>query len=204
MKKVLFVALAICCFAVSTATAQVDVFFSTSSTDPFAGTVLELMDGGSGSLFVWVTNSDASGNPIDGLDLDILGAGSNSLTADLWTVEEPAGRWAAAGLGTLGSSPGLLVDNSNAIALVGLGSNGIANGDTVWHGTLDLTANGIGSSELTFAEGQFGISVLGQAPASVNFGSASVNVGGGAIPEPSALALVGAIFGGTFLRRRRA
>jgi hypothetical protein len=203
MKKLLFVALAVCCCGISTANAQVDVFFSTSSTDAFAGNMLELFDGGSGSLYVWVSNNDASTNPIDGLDLSIFGTSPPEVTADAFTIENPNSRWASAGEGTLGSSPGFLVENANAIALIGLGSFGIEFGETVLHGTLDLTALGAGTSELSLLEGQFGISVLGQAPQSINFGSAQVVVGGPAIPEPSALGLVGAMFGGVLLRRRR-
>ena len=164
MKKLFFVALAICCLGVSTVNAQVEVFFSTSSSDSNAGTVLDLFDGGSGSLYVWVDNMDASGNPIDGLDLDIFGTGTSVLTADAFTIENPnilgpINRWSGAGTGILGSSPGLLVDDANAVTTVPIGiENGVG---PVWHATLDFTASGIGTSDLGLDFGQFGISVVG-------------------------------------------
>ena len=119
-------------------------------------------------------------------------------------IVNPITRWDGAGSGTLGMSPGLLVDDANAVTLLpALG--GIQNGiGPVLHAAFDFTVTGNGTSDLMLDFGQFGISVVGQTPQSVNFGNAQINsTGGGAVPEPSAMALVGAIFGGVFMRRRR-
>ena len=208
MKRILFLALAVGCLGVSSANAQVGVFFSISDTDAGAGNVLNLNDGDSGSLYVWVDNMDSSGNAVDGIDLDIIGSGDPMVVANGFNIDNPQigpgiNRWDGAGTGTLGSSPGLLVDDANAVTLLpALG--GIQNGiGPVLHATLDFTVTGTGTTDLNFDFGQFGISVVGQAPQSVNFGGAQINSAGGAIPEPSAMALVGAIFGGVMLRRRR-
>lgn len=211
MKKFLLLALAVSFCGISTANAQVDVFFSTSSTDAFEGNVLNLMDGGSGSLYVWVDNNDGSGNPVDGIDLDILGTADPMVVANAFTIENPEVipmtglvRWDGVSENPeLNSPAGTLVNDANAVVLNVGTLFGFQNGSgPQLHGTLDLSVFGTGTSDLTFALGQFGISVQGQA-ADVNFGSAQVVSTGGAVPEPSALALVGAMFVGVSLRRRR-
>ena len=210
MKKFLFLALAISCCSASSAMAQVDFFFSTSSTDPEAGSVLNIADGESGSLFVWVNNTDASGDDLVAVTLDISGSGDSSLMANIFNIQNPvdfvlsppAARWdLQADSGTLGTSPGLLVDDSNSATLRG---GGIRNAvGPVFFATLDLSAVDAGSNIVQLAEGNLQNAVGGQAPVSTNFGSATVNVTS-VVPEPGSLAVIGMMVGGVFLRRRRA
>ena len=199
MKKLLFIVFLVSCFAVSTATAQVSVFFSTSSTDSNAGNLFNIADGGSVSLFVWVENNDASGNAIDGLSLDISASGPLAVSANAFNIENPSPRWAGSTPGVLGTGPGLIVDESNAIAFVLLGDDGIQNGvGPKLHAELNVTATGAGVSTLTIAEGSFLISVEGQSPQAISFQEGFV-----AVPEPSSLGLLGSLVGAGFLRRRR-
>ena len=155
--------------------AQVDIFFSTSATDALAGTELKVEEGTSENLYVWVDNQDSSGNPVDGLPLDISGSGASSLMANTFVILNPIQnfneRWFRTESGILGNSPGLLIDNSGAASL----TRGIANGvGPVLHGILDVSAVGPGSNSLELAVGNNVISVVGQAPQSVSFGTANV------------------------------
>ena len=199
MKKFLLLALALSCFSASTAIAQVDIFFSTSSTDALAGTELTVDDGAAGRLFVWVDNRDASGNPVDGLPLDISGSGMSSLMATMFNVENPDGRWFRTTPGTFGNSPGLLVDDSLSASLTGGIENGVG---PVLHATFEFNADGIGSNSLQLAQGNNVISVVGAPPQSVSFGTATVNVAS-AVPEPGSLVVLGTFVAGAVSRRRR-
>ena len=200
MKKFLFAVVAVCCFAVSTANAQVNLIFSTSDTDANAGNVLNLMDGGSGSLFVWLQNNDST-EAVLGAEVDIFGAGLTTVTADAYTIDPTP--WAGLGDNVLGSTDGLLVDGANAVAIPPFAGNGIAAGETVLFSQLDLSVNGLGETTLEVQPGALGVG-LESGLADVQNGFASViSTGGGAIPEPSAACLIGAMFGGVLLRRRR-
>ena len=207
MKIFLPLIAAMLCLSVSTANAQVNFTFSTSSESATAGSTLDVNDGETGSLFVFIENNDASGNGVDGVSLDITDLGGPSaLTTSGFVQENPGGnRW------ILGTSPGtfntegFLVDDSNAGGFLLSDASGIQNGvGPVFFATLTFDANTLGSNTLGFAEGAAAISVSGQAPQSLNFGTATVNVvTPEVIPEPSSLALVGSIFGAALLRRRR-
>lgn len=186
----------LCCAVASRAEAQIDVLFSISDTDMNAGTSLDLALGETGSMYLWVVNNDAAA--IDGLGLDIFSDAPSVLEAVSHTIEEPAGRWAATSPGDLGD----LVTNTNAFALIGFGSNGIANdGVGTLHSEImfDATANGIAG--LSLAENSNLISVSGNAPNSVNFGSGRVSVS--AIPEPGSMIVISMLGIVAATRRRR-
>lgn len=196
MKK-LFVFLALAVWASSSAHAQVDVLFSTSDTDMNAGTTLDVILGESGSMYLWVINNDAAA--IDGLGLDVLSSNAAALEATAHNIANPTNpnRWAATAEGDLGD----LVLNSNAFALIGFGSDGIANdGVGVFHSQVVFTATELGTTDLSVAENSNLISVTGNAPNSVNFGTGTVNV----VPIPEPGSLMAGVFGlGLLYSRRR-
>lgn len=195
MKRVLL-ALAAVAMMASSASAQVDIFYSTSGTDAFAGNSLNLTLGDTGSIFVWVTNNDAA--VIDGLGIDMLSSDVNVLEATSHTINDPGTRWLSSNEGDLGD----LVTDSVAIALVGLNGDGIANdGTPVLHSEIQFEATALGSTELTIIENADAISVSGNAPASLNFGTANITVN--AVPEPGSAILLAGLIGGVVMRRRR-
>lgn len=204
MKKFVLLGLVVCCLSFTTANAQVAITFSTSSTDANAGTVFDLNDGDTGSIFVWAENNDASGNDLDALAIDISGSGSSTLTANSFDVVN-GGRWSFVRDATLGSSPdSLLVEDSSSIFLAFPGTTGgIENaGGPVLHATLNFTAAGVGSNTLGIAEGAGLISAGGVRPQTLSLGSATVNVTT-AVPEPGSFVLISSLVGCVLLRRRR-
>ncbi|WP_149496786.1 PEP-CTERM sorting domain-containing protein [Roseiconus lacunae] len=177
--------------------ADVVVSFSTSASDPNAGTVLTLNEGQtSASLFVYVENTEAT--TIEGLSLDILSDTPGIALATSHLISEPAGRWFGSTPGALGSGP-FLVDDSNAFNFFGGFPN---SGGPQLHSEIVLDAIGIGSTQVTAATGGSGIAVGGQVPSSLSFGTATVNVVT-AIPEPGSALALSAIVGGMLIRRRK-
>lgn len=196
MKRFLLSLIALVMLAGS-ANAQVDIFYSTSNTDSNAGTSLDLNLGDTGSIFVWVANNDAAA--MDGLGIDMLSSDAAILEAFAHTINDPGGRWLNSNPGDLGD----LATNTVSIALIGLSGTGIANdGNAVLHSEIQFDATAIGSTTLSIAENANAISISGNAPQSINFGTASVNVIN-AVPEPSSLMVIGALAIGTIVRRRR-
>ena len=208
MKIFLPLLAAMLCLAASTASAQVDVIFSTSADSAIAGTSLDVVNGESGTLFVFIENNDTSGGAVDAVGLDISDAGTSALSATSFLIFEPGGEGTRWNLGIEQGdfdSDGFLVDDSQAGTFLITPDNGIQNGvGPVLFATLNFDAAGLGSNALGFAEGEAPglISVNGAAPSSVNFGSATVNVVA-AVPEPSSMAVIGSLFGASLLRRRR-
>ena len=214
MKKFLpLIAVAMLCLSVSTANAQVDFIFSTSSTDASAGSEIDVADGGSASLFLFVDNADSSGDQVDGISLDFSNAGSANLIATSLFFEGDNGDgtnsiWNfGTTQGTLnpGDQPNIIVDDSNAASFANP-SGGIQNGvGPVLYATLNFDASVVGTNTLGLIEGPQLISVGGaEAEGGVTLGTATVNVvSPDVVPEPSSLALVGSIFGAALLRRRR-
>ncbi|QDV42285.1 hypothetical protein Enr13x_21300 [Stieleria neptunia] len=193
MKRFFLTVLATLSFA-SLSSADVIVTFSTSRTDPNAGTELTLNAGEvAGSLFVFVENTSAT--TIEGLALDFQSETPGILTASAHLIENPAGRWFASTPGALGENP--LVENSNAFNFFG----GFPIGGPLLHSELQLDAIGTGTTLVSAAEGASGIAVGGQR-VPLSFGSATVNVVS-AIPEPSSAIALLAIGGTVLVRRNR-
>ena len=181
---------------VGSAQAQLDIFYSTSGTDANAGTELNLFEGDSASIFVWVRNGDAAA--MDGLGIDMISSDASILEGTAHTIANPNNRWAQANEGDLGD----LVTGSVSIALIGFGSNGIANdGEAVLHSEIAFDATAVGSTNLSIAENAGAISISGNAPNSVNFGTATVNVS--VVPEPASGLVAAGVLGLAVLRRRR-
>ena len=179
MKLFLTLVAATLCLSFNTANAQVSITFSTSRDSATAGTELDINDGESGSLFVFVDNMDSSGENLTSVALDVTDATGMRQETDMpgtrdffllatdFIVENPDNERfvlfagiPSTGSGTLNSEqdstdpnsdfdPNLLVDDSNAA-----GNPGIENGvGPVLHAELQFTANGLGSHTLELAEG---------------------------------------------------
>lgn len=196
-KKLFWLAIAAMVSLTSAAQAQVDVFFSTSNTDANAGSIIDLSNvGESASLFVWVNNNDIG--VMDGLSLDILSSNASIVEGTAHIIDNPSNRWTATDEGTLGD----LVDDSNAFALVGFGANGLTNDNSpVFHSEIQFDATELGTTQLSFAEGNNTISIAGAAPQSVNFGTATINVS--SVPEPNSIVLGLGVLGLSMIRRKR-
>ena len=178
------------------ASAQIDIFYSTSDTDANAGSSLDLFLGDTGSIYVWVTNDDL--DVIDGLGIDMLSSNASILEATAHNISDGGGRWLSSNEGDLGD----LVTDSVSIALIGIGGDGIANdGNAVLYSEIVFEATELGTTELSIVENSNAISVSGDAPQSINFGGATVNVS--AVPEPSGALVCAGVFLATYLRRRR-
>jgi hypothetical protein len=196
MKKLFLVLAFALCVCTSQAQAQIDLLYSTSDSDAFAGSDLNMFLGESASMFVWVINDDLAA--IDGLGIDLLSDNAAVLEATAHNINEPAGRWAATQAGTLGD----LAIDTNAFALIGFGSDGIANdGIATLHSEIVFDATDLGFTNLSIAENSNLISVTGNAPQSVNFGTGTVTVA--QIPEPGSLIVVSAIGLMVVTRRNR-
>ena len=177
------------------------IVFSTSGDagGALAGSQFNLVEGQSGSLYVWVSTPDDV--RILGMGLDILSSNSAVLEATSHTIFNPGGRWLPTGIrpGTLGD----LVTGSGAVSF----SEGIATGggdNYLLYSRVDFLATGIGQTDLSFAENSFQISNGSISVADrLSFGTGMVTVA--AIPEPISLALlaVGGLVGGRFWIRRR-
>ena len=194
IKKFILSGLMVLALGVANVNAQVDIFFSTSAVDANAGSVLDLANvGDSGSLYVWVTNNDSAA--VDGLGIDILSADPSILEGVSHNIENPNSRWFAASPGNVGD----LVTGSNSFVLIT--ETGIANdGVATLHSTINFDATALGTTDVSVAANNFGVTVGGVLTNNVNFGNATVSVG--VIPEPSALGVL-LIAGIGFVSRRR-
>ncbi len=196
MKKLFLVLAFALCACTNQANAQIDLFYSVSDTDVNAGSDLNMFLGDTASIYLWVVNNDQGA--IDGLGLDMFSDDPAVLEATAHIINEPAGRWAATSPGNLGD----LVTDSNAFALIGFGSNGIANdGVATLHSEIVFEATELGFTNLSIAENSNLISVSGNAPQSVFFGSGSVSVA--QIPEPGSMIVMSAIGLVVLTRRQR-
>lgn len=195
MKKVLLaLAIALC----SVATSRADLIFSTSATDSGAGTTLNLTQGDSASLYIWISTN--AGQVLNGVSLSALSSNAEVLQATAHLHNNSDNRWNDAGFssGTLGD---LFVD-SNAVDLFAPG--GIATTgrtDFTLFSEIQFDATGVGSTTVQLDRGRFNIAARVGGPFTATFGSATVNVA--AIPEPSSIAALALLVGGLAAARRR-
>lgn len=195
--KRLFLTIVFSLFATTSAAhAQVDFFYSTSGTEATAGTTLDLNFGESGSMFVWMTNNEASG--VTGVSLDMVSSNVDVLEALGFTFND-AVVWNGTNIvGGIGD----LVSDARAVSILG---TAVPASETVMLGEINFEATAVGGTTLTLNESTNPITVTTGLPVGgVNFGSGSINVVN-AIPEPSAFALgMVALCGLTARRRFRA
>ncbi|WP_145302009.1 PEP-CTERM sorting domain-containing protein [Crateriforma conspicua] len=214
MKALLAAQLVLAAFVCGNASATLTMTFSTSGTDPNAGSSLFVNPGSAGNqLFVWAELSgDASVEPyIEGLGLDIT-ADNGNVVATSHVIENPVfqdipglDRWnLAISNGTLNDS-GVLVNDSLGAALPGLGGlafyQGIQNGDgPVLHSVLTFDVIGGGTTELGFERGIGNIASNGAVPG-LDFRTATVVAS--AVPEPSSFAMIACGLAATAFQVRR-
>lgn len=197
MKKFLAVTVAIL-FAMSADYARADIIFSIDRNNAAAGNTLNLLEGQSGSMFVFI--STEAGQTFNGMGLDILSSDPAVLQATAYNVANPSGRW----LGIFPAMLGDLVTEANAFNIVGgLSTTGLT--DFTLHSEIVFDATALGSTQLTFAENANLITAgLDSVANTISFGVGSVNVT--AIPEPSSYAVLGVLgltVGGYRRLRRR-
>jgi len=198
MKKAILVLALVCLFA---GNAQADIKFSTSATNANAGSNLNLINGQSGSLYVFV--STAAGSILRGVNINILSSNAPVLQATSHLIDNPGSRWSFVSAGTLGD----LVTNANAVDFfgtsAGVGTSG--QNDFVLFSTINFNATAIGTTNLSFTEGSNGVRYRGNVNAWTGWakGTGSVNVS--AVPEPNAAVAMGlvALTAGALRRRRR-
>jgi hypothetical protein len=181
--------------------AQGDIIFSTSSTNPFAGTTLNLANVGStGSMYVYF--STEQGRVLQGTSFNIDSSDINILQATAHLVENPgSARWQSINPGVLGD----LVVDTRAVALFppfGLGTNGM--NDFVLYSEVRFNATAEGVTQLSFSRGPLGLSyrdVPGDQWDNFVKGTATVIV---AIPEPTGFTVLAiSALNGLLMRRRR-
>lgn len=190
MKRIFWAVLVVCGLAAGSARA--DLVFSTSATDANAGTTVNMFEGDTASLYIWV--SSLNGQTINGMGLDILSNDAAILQAISHTIENPivfgsTRRWnGTPNGGTLGD----LAIRSRAAAVTTPGVSTSGASDFVLHSTLQFTATALGSTEITFREGQDRMTAVGQGSifSSISRGTANVNVLT-AVPEPGSFAVLG-------------
>ncbi len=209
MKKTLlyFVCLVAC--GLSATTAQADLIFSTSNTDPLAGTHLEIQEGGSGSLYTWL--STPPGNRTSGVAFSIRESETSIVNASAHAFDNPPGRWLQAAGGSLNSN-GNAVHNAQAVtfdsANGGISSGGL--GNFVLLSQIDFVATALGTTNIDFfphTNSGNGIQYFGVSGNQWNNtvkGTASISVVS-AIPEPGSFAAMAvlALAGGMIRRRAR-
>ncbi|MBL8854592.1 MAG: PEP-CTERM sorting domain-containing protein [Planctomycetaceae bacterium] len=185
-------------------TAQADIIFSSSGTDPLAGGDVTVQVGQSSSVFVWVSTAPAQ--TMTGISFNVLSSLPAIASGISHTVQNPGPRWSTVQAGAVNTS-GNLLNNHRAFYLPGLtNGTGFSTGglnNFVLHSELKFTANTIGTTNLTFTPTNAGISFLGVGGNQWNNvvkGTGSIN----AVPEPAAamVLLVGAT-GWLVSRRRR-
>lgn len=183
--------------------AQADIIFSTSNTDAFAGSDLNLANvGDTGRMYVWV--STAPNQVINGMSVNIDSDDASVLQATSHLIYNPNGtRWNGVSAGTLGD----LVTDFRALALFppfGIGTTGP--NDFVLFSEVNFVATAEGTTNLGFSEGPLSVTYRGGTTTiwnTWNIGTGSVTVGN-AIPEPSTAALAGVLaVAGLMVRRRK-
>lgn len=198
--KILYTLVAIACLF-SASQAKADVVFSISNTDSAAGSDLQLQQGETGSMFVWI--STEPGTTYAGIGLDILSSDAAILEGTNYEIFNPSLRWLNVETGDLGD----MVTGSNAFALPGVAGTGLStDGAFALFSEVQFSALEIGTTGLSFAVNSNGIGdLVGTVdPATITFGTGSVNVT--AVPEPGSFAAIGlgglAIGGYRRLRRK--
>lgn len=209
MKKILILLSMILIPAAAPSLSRGDFIYSTSGTNALAGSTLNLTQGDSSSLYVWVSTNP--GQTLTGISFNVLSSSAPVVSATGHFVENPATgatttRWTSITVGGLNTS-GNLVNNHRAFYLPGLtNGTGISTSgpaDFVLYSTINFNATAIGSTELSFTATTAGVSQLGGGGNiwnSIPKGTATINVS--AIPEPGSAALL-ALAGLAIAFRRR-
>lgn len=155
MKKLLVLAASWLIWGVCAQSAQADLLFSTSNTNALAGTNLQIEEGSTGSLFVWLSTpavNSTTGNPLrtSGLAFSVGESNTAIVDAASHTVIN-GGRWASVNSGTLNNS-GLAVRNHAAATFDanagGISTNGLTN--FVLHSTITFSGLTVGTTNIDF------------------------------------------------------
>ena len=222
--------LAIMAMSLSSVSAQGDFFFSFEAGGANEDQKAEMSVGDTGSLYVyWSTNGPAdsdlsvgafidvftsadgiieftaaetfdyqitvAGTPIGNRNLDAMGGGGSVGPADTTAnfIDEMAAF-------TVTGGPGILEANNGSGAF--LDSGYTASNDGFEWGRIDFMVVGEGSVDVTGAAGD-GMIVNGADVVPAAFTTATINVGGDVIPEPTTAGLLAVGLVGLVARRRR-
>lgn len=189
-------------FLANTASAGLQVNFSTSDTDANAGGDLNLVEGGTGTMFVWV--SADPGQNITGFSFEVVSSNSDVVQATDHQFLTPDGSWVDTDPGVFNDSTatGNLVTGAQAFAIVPFAGTGLnTNGEFVPFSQLTLTGTAIGQSDLSFLLGGNGVSLSPEDNVAPVFNTGSVTVS--AVPEPGSIAMLGLLGAGYTGRRLR-
>ena len=196
MKKFFALAAVIACLSASSVKAQ-EVLVSTSGTDAFAGSDLNIGVGETGFLYIWVNNN--SGFSINSFSVDIFG--DSSIASPVSHSVQNDGQWDNTSDGNLGD----LVTDAGALdfSFTG-GSLGILDGEVSLFSVLEVVGQTEGTTGVDLALGSNGMTLdYGNANPNPSFGGGSITVGN-AIPEPATGLAALAVVGLGLIRRRRA
>ena len=187
-------------------TTQADIFVGTDLADAQSGSELELNLGSTTTLELWLlgdTDQNIRGISFN-WDSDAPGVVNSSSLA----IDDVNGRWPLNNLGlgdpTDGSGTGLLLDDVQLATLGTFAGTGVTftNGDPVRLGTVDISADTVGTANTIFSDGTNGVIDANGSVDGFAAGGRTITVVS-AVPEPSAVALLGMFAGIAAMRRRR-
>ncbi|MCD0460823.1 PEP-CTERM sorting domain-containing protein [Roseiconus lacunae] len=205
--KTLFFALTM--LVITPAVVRAEIFIGLDLADAQSGTELNLNLGTSSTLEIWMSGAvDQNIRALSiNLNSDNVGiVNSSNLLFDELTTRWPLNNATADWTGQ--SATGLLIDNAQGATLGSFAGTGVtftAASPAVRLGTIDISADTVGSTNLAFSPGSNGVNDATGGITGFAVGGRSLNVlDVTAIPEPSSFAALGTLaMAGLVTRRRR-
>ncbi len=187
-------------------TSQADILIGTDLADAQSGTAVDLELGTTTTLEIWLAG-DADQN-IRAISFNWNSDAAGIVNSSSLVIDDVNGRWPLNNLGqgdpTAESGTGLLLDDVQLATLGSFAGTGVTftNGDPVRLGTVDISADNLGTAITNFSDGSNGVLDANGVVDGFAVGGRTFNVIS-AVPEPSAVALLGMFAGIATLRRRR-
>jgi hypothetical protein len=205
MKTVLF---ALALLIISPATSQAAYLIGTDLADAQSASPLNLELGSISTLDIWLTGDN--GQNIRALSFNLNSDAPGVVNSSNLLFDDLLGRWPLnnTDFPLLGQSPtGLLVDDAQGATLGSFAGTGVTFTDSqpfVRLGTIDLSADSIGTANLEFSDGSNNTADQDGTFLGFGVGGRTVNVTSSiVIPEPSSLAALAAVGVAGLVRRRR-